>query len=232
MLVRRRVHYSLGRKRWERGRARPRWRSGNDEGLADLQFPVVLDVVEFLQFVDPDLVHLRDGSERLAAGDDVGVAVGGRDGRARRSRRGREACRSGVALGCSIACCRRRICWESRSILMFCSSIFLRQAEKVGALRSGRGRGLESGPRTGRARKPLRRRSARVLRKRIMGQAWHFRRTLASAPQFAFWRINGSVFSCQNGRKNRWRPCRGGRSKAMAAGPKRPTFPSRTRGIC
>ena len=46
-------------------------RAGNDEGLADLQFPVVFDVVEFLQLVDADFVHFRDRSERLAPGDDV-----------------------------------------------------------------------------------------------------------------------------------------------------------------
>ena len=47
-------------------------RAGNDERLADLQFPVVFDVVEFLQLVDADFVHFRDRSERLAPGDDMG----------------------------------------------------------------------------------------------------------------------------------------------------------------
>ena len=53
-------------------------RAWNDERLADLQFPVVFDVVEFLQLVDADFVHFRDRRERLATGDDVGGSTRGR----------------------------------------------------------------------------------------------------------------------------------------------------------
>jgi hypothetical protein len=42
--------------------------------LADLQLSIVLDVVELLQFADADLVHARNGSERLAFGHHMGVA--------------------------------------------------------------------------------------------------------------------------------------------------------------
>src|SRR5262245_61410432 len=48
-----------------RGRGCGSLRAWNDERLANLQFPVVFDVVEFLQFVDAYFVHFRDRSERL-----------------------------------------------------------------------------------------------------------------------------------------------------------------------
>ncbi len=48
----------------------------------------------------------------------------------------------------------------------------------------------------------------------------------------AFYGFDGNFFSCQNGRKDRWRRCHGGRSKAMGAGRNHLMFPSRTRAIC
>lgn len=43
-----------------RGRRCGCLRAWNGERLADLQFPVIFDMVEFLQLVDADLVHFRD----------------------------------------------------------------------------------------------------------------------------------------------------------------------------
>jgi hypothetical protein len=73
------------------GGGRAAGRAGNNERLSDLQFSVVLDVIEFLQLVDADFVHLRDGGERLAPNDDVrGAARSWRRERRRRFARRRK----------------------------------------------------------------------------------------------------------------------------------------------
>ena len=49
-----------------KGRAQAPGDPGIIMRLPDLQFPFVFDVIEFLQIHHADLVHFRDGGERLA----------------------------------------------------------------------------------------------------------------------------------------------------------------------
>src|SRR5688572_27316004 len=62
-------------------RARRTRRGRNLDRLADLQSAFVLDTIEFLQFIHGHFVHLRDGGERFAFGDDVAVPGLRRGGR-------------------------------------------------------------------------------------------------------------------------------------------------------
>lgn len=74
--------------------------SGDDEGLTDLQLPIVLDVIELLQLTDADFVLVGDRGQRLAASDDVGRSAGQRrNGRAGPGggSAGAESARAGLA---------------------------------------------------------------------------------------------------------------------------------------
>lgn len=61
-----------GRRR-RRSAGRTGGRRDHDR-LADLQFPIVLNMIELLQFLDGYVVHFRDRGEGLAFRDDVAIA--------------------------------------------------------------------------------------------------------------------------------------------------------------
>ena len=159
-------------------------RAWNDKRLANLQFPVVFDMVEFLQLVDADFVHFRDRSERLAPGDDVG-----RSARGRRWWRGFPSDRQRAAERGSLGVLdlllqaqnllRKRVDFDALLVNL------PRQAEELGGFRSDRGGSGALGVRMDRKRDREKKNRERA-EEASHGQDWHLRGVLASWRRFAF----------------------------------------------
>jgi hypothetical protein len=159
-------------------------RAWNDKRLANLQFSIVFDVVEFLQLVDADFVHFCDRSERLASGDDVG-----RSARGRRWWRGFPSDRQRAAERGSLGVLdlllqaqnllRKRVDFDVLLVNLLC------QAEELGGFRSARGGSGALGVRVDRKRNGEKKNRERA-EEASHGQAWHLRSVLASWRRFAF----------------------------------------------
>ena len=159
-------------------------RAWNDERLADLQFPVVFDVVEFLQLVDADFVHFRNRSKRLAPGDDVGRSVRDRrrwrgfaSDRQRAAERGSPGMLDLLLQAQNLL--RKRVDFDVLLVNL------LRQAEELGGFRSARGGSGALGVRVERKRDGEKKNRERA-EEASHGQAWHLRGVLASWRRFAF----------------------------------------------
>ena len=180
------------------GRSRRRRRGGgrrrDHDRLADLQFSIVLDVVESLQFFHAYFVHLRDGRKRLPFRYDMAVAclrwlgslVRGWRGVSRQSSRPAE--------------------WRKLAARVLESAGRARRSSRFEGLRPGRGRA----PQRYRQRKKRRKREGLRRLGRERGGGWQAR---GRAPaqggagrqrghSLPFADLSSSLFACLSASKN------------------------------